>query len=97
MAPEAYLLIRMVDKKYNPKNDSIESVDPDSKNKSIEAIRKIEGVNKARLTYGPMDMIIAEVSYDKHFPDLVDIIKKIGNLENVWVHEVYRTEQNIKK
>jgi len=84
MAPEAYLLIRMVEK------------DTNSKSKSLEAVKKIRGVKKACLTYGPRDInCIAEVKYGKHIPDLVNIIEKIGKLENVWIHEVHRTEQNI--
>lgn len=80
MAPEAYLLIRMIKDDVN------------SKNKSLEEVRKIGGVKKADLTYGPRDIIIAEVEYNdsNESSRLSKIIEHIARLENVWVHEAYR-------
>lgn len=80
MHSEAYLLIRMIKK------------DTNSKDKSIETVRKIGGVKKADLAYGSEDIIMTEVEYDDSIEDtkLIKIVEKISKSENIWIYEVYR-------
>ncbi|MFH1473448.1 MAG: hypothetical protein ABIE55_01005 [Candidatus Aenigmatarchaeota archaeon] len=86
MAPEAILLINLV------------KTDKDSKNESMEALKGIEEVETASLTYGPRDMIIAKVQYsvlvdgNPNSNSLVNIVEKVSKLENIGVDEVHRVE-----
>ena len=84
MSPEAFLSVRLV------------KTDEHSKNKSMNALKEIEEVKRATLTYGRRVTIIAEIEY-KGFDQLVNTVDRISKLENVWIHDVHKKETEYQK